>query len=166
MKWGSSMEFLNVGKYVNTHGIKGEIRLLSKFRHKDKVFKKDFKVYIGKDKKEYTINTYRVHKSFDMLTFDGINDINLIEPLKGSFVFINKEDLILDKNTFLSVDLIDFDVIIEGKIIGKITEIIDTPANEVLVLESRVMIPYVKDFIKNIDKESKIVEVNDVKGLL
>ena len=125
------MEFLNIGKYVNTHGIKGEIRLLSKFRHKDKIFKKDFKVYIGKDKKEYTINTYRVHKSFDMLTFDGINDINLIEPLKGSFVFINKEDLILDKNVFLSVDLIGFDVIIEGKIIGKITEIIDTPANEV-----------------------------------
>lgn len=160
------MEFLNIGKYVNTHGIKGEIRLLSKFRHKDKIFKKDFKVYIGKDKKEYTINTYRVHKSFDMLTFDGINDINLIEPLKGSFVFINKEDLILDKNVFLSVDLIGFDVIIEGKIIGKITEIIDTPANEVLVLDSRVMIPYVKDFIKNINKESKIVEVNDVKGLL
>lgn len=160
------MEFLNIGKYVNTHGIKGEIRLLSKFRHKDKIFKKDFKVYIGKDKKEYTINTYRVHKSFDMLTFDGINDINLIEPLKGSFVFINKEDLILDKNVFLSVDLIGFDVIIESKIIGKITEIIDTPANEVLVLDSRVMIPYVKDFIKNINKESKIVEVNDVKGLL
>ena len=160
------MDFLNIGKYVNTHGIKGEIRLLSKFRHKDKIFKKDFKVYIGKDKKEYTINTYRVHKSFDMLTFDGINDINLIEPLKGSFVFINKEDLILDKNVFLSVDLIGFDVIIEGKIIGKITEIIDTPANEVLVLDSRVMIPYVKDFIKNINKESKIVEVNDVKGLL
>lgn len=160
------MEFLNIGKYVNTHGIKGEIRLLSKFRHKDKIFKKDFKVYIGKDKKEYTINTYRIHKSFDMLTFDGINDINLIEPLKGSFVFINKEDLILDKNVFLSVDLIGFDVIIESKIIGKITEIIDTPANEVLVLDSRVMIPYVKDFIKNINKESKIVEVNDVKGLL
>lgn len=160
------MEFLNIGKYVNTHGIKGEIRLLSKFRYKDKVFKKGFKVYIGKDKKEYIISTYRVHKSFDMLTFDGINDINLIEPLKGSFVFINKEDLILDKNVFLSVDLIGFDVIIEGKIIGKITEIIDTPANEVLVLDSRVMIPYVKDFIKNINKESKIVEVNDVKGLL
>lgn len=160
------MEFLNVGKYVNTHGIKGEIRLLSKFRHKDKVFKKDFKVYIGKDKKEYIINTYRVHKSFDMLTFKGVEDINFIEPLKGSFVFINKEDLILDKNTFLSIDLIDFDVIIEGKIIGKVTEIIDTPANEVLVLENRVMIPYVKDFIKNIDKDSKIVEVNDVKGLI
>ena len=166
MKWGNNMEFLNVGKYVNTHGIKGEIRLLSKFRHKDKVFKKDFKVYIGKDKKEYIINTYRVHKSFDMLTFKGVEDINFIEPLKGSFVFINKEDLILDKNTFLSIDLIDFDVIIESKIIGKVTEIIDTPANEVLVLENRVMIPYVKDFIKNIDKDSKIVEVNDVKGLI
>ena len=40
------MEFINIGKIVNTHGIKGELRILSSFRHKDKVFIKDFKLYI------------------------------------------------------------------------------------------------------------------------
>ena len=49
------MNYLYVGKLVNTHGIKGEVRLLSKFRYKDKVFVKGFKVYIGKDKKEFEI---------------------------------------------------------------------------------------------------------------
>ena len=46
------MNYLYIGKLVNTHGIKGEVRILSNFRHKDKVFVKGFKFYVGKDKKE------------------------------------------------------------------------------------------------------------------
>ena len=87
------MKYLYIGKLVNTHGIKGEVRILSKFRYKDKVFNKDFKFYIGKDKKEYIIESYRPHKNFDMFVFKGFNDINLIEHLKGSLVYINKDDL-------------------------------------------------------------------------
>ena len=160
------MEYLYIGKLVNTHGIKGEVRLLSNFRHKDKVFVKGFKFYVGKDKKEYIVETYRKHKSFDMVLFKDNYDINLIEHLKGSFVYINKDDLKLDKNTYLSVDLIGFNVIINDKLIGTITDVLDTPANEVLVLDSNVMIPYVDAFIKSVDINKKEVVVNDVKGLL
>lgn len=160
------MEYLYIGKLVNTHGIKGEVRLLSNFRHKDKVFVKGFKFYVGKDKKEYIVETYRKHKNFDMVLFKDNYDINLIEHLKGSFVYINKDDLKLDKNTYLSVDLIGFNVIINDKLIGTITDVLDTPANEVLVLDSNVMIPYVDAFIKSVDINKKEVVVNDVKGLL
>ena len=62
------MNYLYIGKLVNTHGIKGEVRILSNFRHKDKVFVKGFKFYVGKDKKEYVVETYRKHKNFDMVT--------------------------------------------------------------------------------------------------
>lgn len=160
------MEYLYIGKLVNTHGVKGEVRLLSNFRHKDKVFVKGFKFYVGKDKKEYIVETYRKHKNFDMVLFKDNYDINLIEHLKGSFVYINKEDLKLDKNTYLSVDLIGFNVIINDKLIGTISDVLDTPANEVLVLSSNVMIPYVDAFIKSVDVNKKEVVVYDVKGLL
>lgn len=160
------MEYLYIGKLVNTHGIKGEVRILSNFRYIDKVFIKDFKFYIGKEKKEYIVETYRKHKNFHMVVFKDNYDINLIEYLKGSYVYINKEDLKLDKNTYLSVDLIGFDVIINGKLIGVINDVLDTPANEVLVLDNKVMIPYVKAFINKVDMEKKLVVVNDVKGLL
>lgn len=160
------MEYLYIGKLVNTHGIKGEVRIISNFRHKDKVFIKDFKFYIGKDKKEYIVETYRRHKNFDMVVFKDNYDINLIEHLKGSFVYINKEDLKLDKNTFLAIDLIDFDVIINDKKVGIIKDILDTPANEVLVLDNNIMIPYVKAFINSIDIKNRKVIVNDVKGLI
>lgn len=160
------MNYLYIGKLVNTHGIKGEVRILSNFRHKDKVFIKGFKFYVGKDKKEYVVETYRKHKNFDMVVFKDNYNINLIEHLKGSFVYINKDELKLDKNKFLSVDLIGFDVIINDKTIGVIEDTLDTPANEVLVLDNNVMIPYVDAFIKKVDIENKKVFVNDVKGLL
>ena len=160
------MNYLYVGKLVNTHGIKGEVRLLSKFRYKDKVFVKGFKVYIGKDKKEFEIERYRVHKNFDMLVFKDIYDINKIEYLKGSLVYINKNDLNLDNNTFLSIDLIGFNVIIDNKNIGIIKEVLDTPANEVLVLDNNVMIPYVKEFIDNINTNKKTITIKNIKGLI
>lgn len=160
------MNYLYVGKLVNTHGIKGEVRLISNFKHKDKIFIPNFKIYVGKQKKEYVIESYRKHKNFDMLIFKGFYDINLVEHLKGSFVYINKDDLKLDKNTYLAVDLIGFNVIINGKLVGVINDVLDTPANEVLVVNDKVMIPYVKAFIKEIDFDKKKVIVNYVRGLL
>lgn len=160
------MNYLYIGKLVNTHGIKGEVRLLSKFRYKDKVFVKGFKVYIGKDKEEFEIEKYRVHKNFDMLVFKDNYDINKIEYLKGSLVYINKDDLHLDNNTFLSIDLIGFNVIIDNKNIGIIKEVLDTPANEVLVLDNNVMIPYVKEFIDNINTNKKTITIKNIKGLI
>lgn len=160
------MQYLYIGKLVNTHGIKGEVRLISNFKHKSKVFVPGFKFYVGKEKKEFIIESYRKHKQFDMVVFKDNYDINLVEHLKGSFVYINKSDLILNKNEFLAVDLIGFNVIINDKLIGVIDNVIETPANEVLVLDNNVMIPYVKAFINNIDEKNKRVYVNDVKGLL
>lgn len=160
------MNYLYIGKLVNTHGIKGEVRLLSKFRYKDKVFVKGFKVYVGKDKEEFEIEKYRVHKNFDMLVFKDNYDINKVEYLKGSLVYINKDDLHLDDDTFLSIDLIGFNVIIDNKNIGIIKEVLDTPANEVLVLDNNVMIPYVKEFIDNINTNKKTITIKNIKGLI
>ena len=68
------MEKVYIGKIVSTHGIKGELRILSDFQFKDKVFKIGNSLII--DDKEYTIKSYRVHKNFDMVTLDDYKDIN------------------------------------------------------------------------------------------
>ena len=74
MNWGDKMKKIKVGKVVNTHGIKGEIRILSDFQFKDKVFKVNNSLIIGD--KSYVIKSYRVHKMFDMVTLDDFNNIN------------------------------------------------------------------------------------------
>ena len=92
------MEYICVGKIVQTHGIKGELRIRSKFLKKDRVFKKGFTLYLGDDKKPEVINTYRPHKEFDMVTFEGINNINDILYLKGSNVFVKRSECVIGKN--------------------------------------------------------------------
>ena len=53
------MEYIYIGGLVNTHGIKGEVKIKSNFRYKESVFKPGFNLYIGKDKIKKVINTYR-----------------------------------------------------------------------------------------------------------
>ena len=158
------MEFINIGKIVNTHGIKGELRILSDFRHKDKVFKVGMKFYVGREKEEFIVNSYRFHKIFDMVTFKGFNNINDVLYLKGRQVFINKEDLVLDDGEIYIEDLIGYEVYIGDKNIGKVTDIIFNPkANDVLKVGD-ILIPYVKDLIIKI--EDNKIYYTEIGGLV
>ena len=158
------MEFINIGKIVNTHGIKGELRILSDFRHKDKVFKKGMKFYIGKEKEEFIVNSYRFHKIFDMVTFEGFTNINEVLYLKGRQVYINKEDLVLDDGEVYIEDLIGYDVIIGEKVLGKVTGVMyNSKANDNLKVGD-VLIPYVKDLIIKIADDK--IYFQDIGGLL
>ena len=156
------MEFINIGKIVNTHGIKGELRILSDFKYKDKVFKKDFKFYIGKDKEELIVNSYRHHKIFDMVTFNDLNDINLVLKYKGKEVYINEEDLDLDGEIYID-NLIGYKVLVGDKDIGVVTDVMHMKANDVLRVND-ILIPYVKEFIIKI--EDNTIYVKDVGGLI
>lgn len=158
------MEFINIGKIVNTHGIKGELRILSDFRHKDKVFKVGMKFYVGKEKEEFIVNSYRFHKIFDMVTFKGFNNINDVLYLKGRQVYINKEDLVLDDGEVYIEDLIGYDVIIGEKVLGKVTGVMyNSKANDNLKVGD-VLIPYVKDLIIKI--EDNKIYFKEIGGLL
>ena len=156
------MKFINIGKIVNTHGIKGELRILSDFKYKDKIFKKDFKFYIGKDKEELIVNSYRHHKIFDMVTFNDLNDINLVLKYKGKEVYINEDDLDLDGEIYID-NLIGYKVLVGDKDIGVVTEVMHMKANDVLRV-GEVLIPYIKEFIIKI--EDNTIYVKDVGGLI
>lgn len=158
------MKYINIGKLVNTHGIKGEVRILSDFRYKDKVFKKDMIFYIGKNKDKYVVNSYRVHKNYDMVTFKNINNINDVINLKGSYVYINSDDLVLDNNKIYIDNLINYDVIFGNKNIGKVTDIMhNSKANDNLVVNN-ILLPYVDEFIIKI--EDNKIYYKEIGGLI
>ena len=158
------MEFIRIGKIVNTHGIKGELRILSDFRHKDKVFKVGMKFYVGKEKEEFIVNSYRFHKIFDMVTFKGFNNINEVLYLKGRPVYINKEDLVLDNGEVYIEDLIGYDVIIGEKVLGKVTGVMyNSKANDILKVGD-TLVPYVKDLIIKI--EDNKIYYKEIGGLI
>lgn len=158
------MNYLYIGKIVNTHGIKGEVRLLSDFEYKNKVFIKNFKIYIGTEKKELIIQTYRVHKNFDMLTFVDIENINDVLIYKGKEVFINKEDIKVD---YFITDLVGMEVYTDV-CVGKVIEIMTNGKQEILKVKGKkeFLVPRVDAFIKKIDVDKKIIYINDIKGLI
>ena len=112
-----------IGKIVNTHGLKGEVRILTEFKYKDRVFIPGMKIYIGKDKICEKINTYRHHKIFEMITMDGYDNINEVLKYKGEYVFVNKCDLVLNENEYLDEDIIGLNVIVDGEYKGRVNRI-------------------------------------------
>lgn len=161
-------EYIYVGKIVNTHGIKGEIRILSDFEKKDRVFVKGMSIYIGRKKEKEVINTYRHHKNFEMITMDGYYDINQVLRYKGLYVYVKKDDLHLEDGEYLETDLLNLTVLVEGLEKGIIIDIRDSGHNKFLVIkvnDKEVFIPYQKEFIGEIDLINKKIEIKPIKGM-
>lgn len=161
------MNLIKIGKIVNTHGIKGELRLLSSFPYKDKVFIKDMKIYINK-KDEETINTYRRHKCFDMITLKGYNNINEVLKYKGKYVYVSSSDIKLDNNKYLDEELIGLEVIYENTnkgIISKIERYDKVVLFRVTSDNKNYLIPYNDNLIDKVDIKNKKIYIKDIKGL-
>ena len=163
------MKYIRIGKIVNTHGVKGELRLLSEFKFKEKVFKNNFLIYIGKEKIEEKINTYRKHKMFDMITLYGYSNINEVLKYRGDYVFINKEDLILNNSEYLNEDLIGFTVKYNNLNNIKVIGVEKYPSSDMLRVnynDTFKLIPITDGIIENIDFSNKEIILNDLKGLI
>lgn len=162
------MNFIEVGRIVNTHGIKGEIRILSNFEKKEQVFIPKFKMYIGKSKKEVEITNYRHHKDFEMITLKGYENINDVLEFKGNKIYINKDDLTLKKNEYLYSDLIGMQVIDENKTLGSVKDVFDNNGNVLLLVEGlkSFYIPLHSNYIKKIDLETKEIKTENGKDLI
>lgn len=161
-------EYIYIGKIVNTHGIKGEVRILSDFEKKDRVFVAGMPIYIGRKKEKEIINSYRHHKNFEMITMKGYNDINQILKYKGLYVYIKKEDLKLGENEYLETDLIGLSVMVNGIKKGIVEDIGDAGHNKLLIIKSNektVYIPYQKEFISNVDFNSGTITITPIKGM-
>jgi len=160
------MNKIFIGKVVSTHGIKGEIRILSDFPYKDKVFVINNKIII--DDKEYIIKSYRVHKGYDMVTLDGFNNINDVLFLLKSNVYISEELLNLDDDEILDDELITFKVLTKDGKEGIIKEIFKASStNKILrvMFDREVLIPMNSPMVKKIDKGNKEVIVELIEGM-
>ncbi len=160
------MEFIFIGELVNTHGLKGEVRIVSDFDHKELVFKHDFKLYIGRNKEELVINTYRPHKNYDMVTFDGITDINDVLGYKGERVYAKRSDIKFDG--IFNEDLIGMDVYASDRLIGQVKQIIKSKAHDILLINGingNQMVPNIKEFIKSVNLINNRIDVNEIEGL-
>ncbi len=151
------MEKLLIGKYVTTHGLKGEIRIRSDYPRKEEIFKVGNEIIIDKP---YIITSYRVHKGYDMVTLEGINKIEDIINLRGSNVYINRDNYFKDE--VLDEDLINYQVI--NKFFKlKVTNIYYLTKGKKLLEAGDKLIPF--ELIEKIDNDKKEIIIKDIEGL-
>lgn len=161
------MEKIQVGRLVNTHGLRGEVKVLSESHFKDERFKKGNKIFIND--LEVTIKSYRRHKNFDLLVFEEFSNINDVEKFKGSKLYVNQDEVgELEDDEFYYFSLEGLKVIVAGEEIGKVVEVRENPGNDLLVIKTknkRVLVPFVKEIVLGVDLDNKEIEVADLEGL-
>ncbi|MCY8996216.1 ribosome maturation factor RimM [Bacillus inaquosorum] len=168
--------WFNVGKIVNTHGIKGEVRVISKTDFAEERYKPGNTLYLFMDGRnepvEVTVNTHRLHKQFHLLQFKERQSLNEVEELKHAIIKVPEEDLgELNEGEFYFHEIIGCEVFTEdGELIGKIKEILTPGANDVWVVARKgkkdALIPYIESVVKHIDVSEKKIEIELMEGLI
>lgn len=169
-------KWFNVGKLVNTHGVKGEARIISKTDFREERYKPGNKLFLfmpdSDDSIELTVKTHRIHKSFDLVTFEGYENMNEIEKMKGGILKVPESQLTeLEEDEFYYHEIIGCTVTtLAGDEIGKVREILTPGANDVWVIKGKggkdVLIPYIEDVVKKVDVKEKSIIIDPIEGLL
>lgn len=160
--------YICVGKIINTFGIKGELKVVSDFEYKDRIFTKDMIVYIGNLKSKEVISTHRIHKNYDLIVFDGYTNINEVLKYKGELIYIERKDLKLNKGEYLLNDLVGLNIIDNDKNLGVVIDYEKTVNNVLLKIKGTktFYIPLYSEFIKEIDIENRKIITNNGSDLI
>ena len=166
-------ELLEVGQIVNTFGIKGFVKV---YPYTDDITRFDDlkKVYIKNkhQNKELEIQEVKYHKNMVLIKFKGIDNPEDAETLRNMYIFIDREDSKpLDEDTYFIVDLLGLEVYTDdGKLLGKLDDIFNTGSNDIYVVKDelgkQILLPAIKDVIKEINMENKKIIVHLLNGLV
>ena len=166
-------QLLQVGVISSTHGVRGEVKVFSTTDDANR-FKKLKKVILdtGLEKKELEIQGVKFFKQFVILKFKGIDNINDIEKYKGKSLYVTRENAVkLKKDEYFIADLIDMQVVLEdGTLLGILTDVMKTGANDVYCVDSEkygeVLLPAIGECILDVDVEGRKMTVHLMPGLI
>lgn len=167
------MQWLEVAKIANTHGLKGELKLLASTDFPEERFKVGNDVFLETEGTyvPLTVSSYRKHKQFVMVTFKGMHHINDVEKYKGMKLFVQPEVLQeLGENEYYYREIIGCDVYDGDEKIGVVSEILETGANDVWTIKrpgkKDVLIPYIEQVVASIDVQEKRIQITPLPGLI
>ena len=157
--------YIDAGEIVTTHGIRGDVKVLTWLDSPDMLCEFE---RCRIDGKEYAIESCRVQKTCNLLKLQGIDTMEAGQALRGKTVQLYREDI--SDEVIFGVELLGLDVFSDGKKIGQITDVLDYPGNSVYVVgdekvKNRYMIPAVKEFILSTDIDNNTMQVRLIEGM-
>ncbi|MBR0085828.1 MAG: ribosome maturation factor RimM [Lachnospiraceae bacterium] len=165
-------DYFRVGVIVRTHGIRGEVKVypttddVSRFS-----YLKDCFIDNGGKLIPVTVPGAKFFKQFVILKFKGIDDINEVEKYKGRDILVSRENAVpLEEDEYYIADVIGFDVVTkEGEVIGKLADVMQTGANDVLAVTTaagkEILIPVIDDCVHDFNMDEKKIVVTLLPGL-
>lgn len=177
-------DYLQVGVIANTHGVRGEVKVFPTTDDPAR-FKKLKKVILdtGKEQLGLTITQVKFSKNMVLLKFRDFDNINDVEQYKGKGLFVTREQAVAcGEDEYFIADLIGMEVKAEGgHLLGELTDVIQTGANDVYVVQVRedspyaprvagkkkeLLLPAIKDCILAVDMGQREMQVHVMPGLL
>lgn len=164
-------KMLRVGKITNTHGIKGDLKVLPLTDYFERFEELEW-VYIEGYKEKFYIENIKYKPTLVILSFEGYEDINVVEKFKDRYLLIDESQRRdLPEDTYYIADIIGLDVFtVKDEYIGKVVDIIQTGSSEVYVIRmdnrKEIMIPSVKEFMPEISLEKKRITIDPIEGMI
>lgn len=158
-------EFLEAGKIVNTHGIKGEIKI-QPWADSPEFLQNFSTIYI--DSKPLGLKSSRIHKNHLIAHLESVKDIDDAIKLKNKVIFIKRDDARLSPGEYFLQDIIGFDVYNEdGQKLGVLKDVLPMPTQKVFVVsgEREYLIPDVPDFILEKNLDEGFIKVSLLEGM-
>lgn len=166
------MEFIAVGKIINTHGIRGEVKI---YPYTDEINRfSDFKtLYLGEQKIKVQVESVKYFKGIVIMKFKDYSDINEVLLFKDEIIYIDYKDRInLPKNHYFIFDLLECEVVdLSGKTLGYVSDVLEYASNDVYTVKDyennkEYFIPAVKEFIKEVNIEDKKIVIDPIEGMI
>lgn len=160
------LDFIEVGQIVNTHGVRGELKVQPWCDSAEQFL--DFTtLYL--DGKAVQPDTIRLHKGCVLLTLPGVADMDAALHLKNKTLSVRREDLHLPEGRYLNAELIGLTVLdaATGAEVGTIRDVLIYPANNVLVVkgEKEYLIPAVAAVIEDTDLDAGTMTIHMMEGM-
>ncbi|NDJ51884.1 MAG: 16S rRNA processing protein RimM [Chloroflexi bacterium] len=165
------VEYLVVGQITRPHGVRGEvaIKVLTDYPGRLQALKT---LYLGDDHQPYEVQRLRPHRGGLIAQFVGINDRDEAEHLRRLYVKIHINDAVpLEDGEYYLFQIQNMLVVTEdGEELGRITNIIETGANDVFVISSasgrEILIPAIPDVIRKVDTDAGVMTIHVLDGLI
>lgn len=160
---------LKVAKIINTHALKGELKLYFYTDDPYARFEKGNILYL-KDGRELKVKSFRIQKNLGYVFFEGINDINEAEKLKNEILYINEATAKKEDDEYYYSELQGCKVYNQkNEYLGEVSELIETGANLVLRVtggKKDFLLPFINAIVKEVNPEKKEVHIEEMEGLI
>ena len=156
------LQFIEAGEIVTTHGVRGEVKVLTWLDSPELLCEFDRCRVAGK---EYTMESVRVQKTCNLVKLSGIDTMEAAQAMRGKVLELYREDI--DEDVIFGAELIGVEVYEGDALLGKITDVLDYPSSSVYVVsgEHEYMIPAVNQFILSTDLDANRMQVKLIEGM-